>query len=44
MNIGFDVDSKKIVVCAAAEGQKDWHTTLKPDVKKFGSGWSGSEA
>lgn len=32
--IGFDVDSKKIVVCVVAEGQKDWYTTLKLDVKK----------
>ena len=31
--IGFDVDSKKTVVCVVQKGQKDKFTTLKTDIE-----------
>jgi hypothetical protein len=30
--IGFDIDSKKTVVCVVQKGKKDKYTTLKTDI------------
>jgi len=33
--IGFDIDSKKTIVCVVQKGKKDIYTTLKTDIKQM---------